>query len=70
MAESIYKIVEVVGSSTESWEKAAVAAIKETGKHLRDLRIAEVKAQDIHLEDGDDPVYRTRLLVSFKYHGE
>ena len=70
MSESIYKIIEVVGSSTESWEKAALAGVAEVRKHLRDLRVVEVKAQDIHLEEGKDPVFRTRLLISFKYHGE
>ena len=70
MNSSIYKLIEVVGSSTESWEKAAMGAINEAGKHLRDLRVAEVKEQDIHLEEGKPPVFRTRLLISFKYHGE
>ncbi|HEX9783835.1 MAG TPA: dodecin family protein [Opitutaceae bacterium] len=70
MKESVYKLIEVVGSSTESWEKAATAAIDQAATHLRDLRIAEVKEQDIHLEDGKPPVFRTRLLISFKYHGE
>ena len=70
MSGSIYKIIEVVGSSTESWEKAALQAVAEAGKHLRDLRIAEVKEQDIHLEEGKPPVFRSRLLISFKYHGE
>jgi len=55
MNESVYKLIEIVGSSTESWDKAALSAIKEAEKHLRDLRIAEVKAQDIHLEEGKDP---------------
>ena len=70
MKESVYKLIEIVGSSTESWEKAAMAGITEAKKHLRDLRIAEIKAQDIHLEEGKDPVFRTRLLISFKYQGE
>jgi flavin-binding protein dodecin len=66
--ESTYKIVELVGSSPESWEKAAEVALKEARKSLRDLRIAEVDALDIHIdEDGKIVAYRTKLKVSFKY---
>ncbi len=67
MADSIYKVVELVGTSTESWEKAAAVALKTAAKTLRDLRVAEVKQFDIHLENGK-PLYRTKLSLSFKYH--
>jgi len=67
MPNSVYKVIELVGSSTESWEKAAALALKTAAKSLRDLRVAEVKEFDIHLEDGK-PIYRAKLSVSFKYH--
>lgn len=67
MAESVYKIIELVGSSTDSWEDAAASAVKRASKTLRDLRIAEVVAQDIHIEDGNIVLFRTRLKVSFKF---
>jgi flavin-binding protein dodecin len=69
MAESVYKVIEIVGSSSESWEKAASAAIKRASKTLRDLRIAEVKAFDMVLKDGSVEAYRVKLSVSFKYEG-
>ena len=69
MAESVYKVIELVGSSTESWEKAAAVALETASKSLRDLRVAQVIQFDIHLENGK-PVYRARLSVSFKYHPE
>ena len=69
MADSVYKVIELVGSSTESWEKAAAAALQMASKSLRDLRVAEVEKFDIHLENGK-PVYRTKLNISFKYHTE
>jgi len=66
--ESTYKIVELVGSSPESWEKAAKVALGEARQTLRDLRIAEVEQLDIHLdEEGEIVAYRTKLKVSFKY---
>jgi len=66
--ESTYKVIELVGTSPESWEKAAAVAIGEARKSLRDLRIAEVAELDINVsEDGDIIAYRTRLKVSFKY---
>lgn len=66
--ESTYKIVELVGSSPESWERAAQVALEEARHSLRDLRIAEVEALDIHLDEGGEIVaYRTKLKVSFKY---
>jgi flavin-binding protein dodecin len=66
MVESVYKFIELVGTSTESWEKAAVAAVEMASKTLRNLRIAEVKELDIHLEDGKVPVYRAKVNISFK----
>ncbi len=67
MAESVYKVIELVGSSSESWEKAAAAAVERAGKSLRDLRIAKVVDQDIHIEDGKIAAFRVRLKVSFKF---
>ena len=68
MPDSVYKVVELVGSSPESWEKAAQAAIAEAGKSLRDMRIAQVVEMDMHIEDGKIAAYRTRMKVSFKIH--
>jgi len=67
MATSVYKVIELVGSSTESWEKAAQAAVETASKSLRDLRIAEVTQLDMHLEDGKVKAYRAKVKVSFKY---
>jgi len=67
MAESVYKVIEIVGTSTESWEKAARAAVERAGKTLKDLRIAEVKELDIQLKNGKVEAFRARLNVSFKY---
>ena len=67
MAESVYKVIELVGMSTESWEKAAAAAVKTAAKSLRDLRIAEVSELDLQLEDGKVRAYRAKVKVSFKY---
>ena len=69
MAESVYKVIELVGTSTESWEKAASAAIKRASKSLRDLRIAEVSELDMQLEGGQILAYRAKVKVSFKYEG-
>jgi flavin-binding protein dodecin len=69
MPESVYKVIELVGTSTESWEKAAAAAIKRASKSLRDLRIAEVSQLDIHLNNGKVETYRAKIKVSFKYEG-
>ena len=69
MAESVYKVIELVGTSTDSWEKAAAAAIQRAGASLRDLRIAEVVELDMQLEDGKVRAYRARVKVSFKYEG-
>jgi hypothetical protein len=69
--DSVYKIVEIVGSSTESWEEAATVAIKKAASSLRDLRIAEVSSLDLHLgDDGQVVAYRTKLKVSFKFEEE
>lgn len=67
MAESVYKVIELVGSSTESWEKAAAAAVATAAKSLKDLRIAEVVEQDLQIEDGKISSYRVKLKLSFKY---
>ncbi len=70
MAESIYKIIELVGTSTESWEKAATAAVKMASQTLRDLRIAEITQLDMQLEEGKIISYRAKVKVSFKYEGK
>ena len=70
MAESVYKIIELVGTSTESWEKAASAAVAKASKTLRDLRIAEISELDIQLEDGKIRAYRAKVKLSFKYGGK
>jgi len=67
MAESVYKVIELVGTSTESWEKAATAAITKASKSLRDLRVAEVSQLDLTLTDGRVETYRAKVKVSFKY---
>jgi flavin-binding protein dodecin len=70
MAESIYKVIELVGTSTESWEKAAAAAVETASKSLADLRIAEVVELDMQIEEGKVRVYRAKVKVSFKYLGD
>jgi flavin-binding protein dodecin len=70
MAENVYKIIELVGTSTESWEKAASAAIKRASKTLRDLRVAEVSELDMQLKDGKVEAYRAKVKLSFKYEGD
>jgi len=67
MAESVYKVIELVGTSTESWEKAAAAAVRRASESLRDLRIAEVLELDMQIEDGKVSTYRAKVKVSFKY---
>ena len=67
MAESIYKVIELIGTSSQSWEKAAAAAVQRASKTLRDLRIAEVLQLDMTVEDGKVALYRAKLKVSFKY---
>ena len=69
MAESVYKVIELVGTSTESWEKAATAAVERAAASLRDLRVAEVAQLDVHLKDGKVEFYRAKVKVSFKYEG-
>jgi dodecin len=69
MAESVYKIIELVGTSTESFEKAAAAAVNLAGKSLRDLRVAEIVSLDMHLDNGKVKAYRAKVKVSFKYQG-
>ena len=69
MAESVYKIIELVGTSTESWEKAAAAAISRASQSLRDLRVAEISELDMQLNDGKVESYRAKVKVSFKYEG-
>jgi flavin-binding protein dodecin len=67
MPDSVYKVIEIVGTSSESWEKAASVAIERASKTLRDLRVAEVVEQDVVIEKGKVTAYRTKLNVSFKY---
>jgi len=67
MPDSVYKIIELVGTSTESWEAAAKAAVTKASKTLRDLRIAEVSQLDLSLEDGKIVAYRAKVKLSFKY---
>ena len=69
MAESVYKVITLIGTSTESWEKAAAAAVERAAQSLRDLRVAEVKALDMQLEEGKVVAYRAKVKVSFKYEG-
>ena len=69
MTDSVYKVIELVGTSSESWDKAAANAVERAAKTLRDLRIAEVVEQDIVIEDGKVAAYRTKLSVSFKFEG-
>jgi dodecin len=70
MAESVYKVVELVGTSTESWEKAAAAAVSQASKTLRDLRIVEVKELDMTIQNGKVHNYRARVNLSFKFEGK
>jgi flavin-binding protein dodecin len=69
MPDSVYKVIELVGTSPDSWEKAAANAIDRAAKSLRDLRIAEITQLDMHLEDGKVKAYRAKVKVSFKYEG-
>ena len=69
MAESVYKVIELVGTSEESWEKAAAAAIDRASQTLRDIRVARIVEQDIHVESGRPHTYRVKLELSFKYEG-
>ena len=67
MAESVYKVIELIGTSTESWEKAAAAALKRAGKTVRELRVAEVSQLDVQMREGKIETYRAKVKVSFKY---
>jgi len=70
MAESVYKIIELVGTSTESWEKAAAAAVQRASKSLRDLRVAEISQLDMTMDNGKVKAYRAKVKVSFKFDGK
>ena len=70
MAESVYKVITLVGTSTQSWEKAAEAGVGMASKSLRDLRIAEIQELDMQIEDGKIRAYRAKVRVSFKYQGK
>ena len=67
MAENVYKVIELIGTSTDSWEKAASAAVARASKTLRDLRVAEISAMDLQLKNGKVEAYRAKVKVSFKY---
>lgn len=69
MSDSVYKVIELVGSSPESWEKAASNAVKRAAESLDELRIAEVSEMDMQIEDGQIRAYRVKVKVSFKYKG-
>ncbi len=69
MTNSVYKIIELVGTSTESWEKAAASAIAKASETLRDLRVAEVSELDMHIKDGKIEYYRAKMKISFKFEG-
>ena len=69
MAESVYKVIELVGTSTESWEKAAAAVIERASQSLRDLRVARITEQDVRIEAGRPLSYRVKMELSFKYEG-
>jgi flavin-binding protein dodecin len=69
MSDSVYKVIELVGTSPESWEKAAANAVNRAGKSLRDLRIAEILDLDMQLEDGKVKAYRAKVKISFKFEG-
>ena len=69
MAENVYNVIELVGTSNESWEKAAVAAIERASQTLRDLRVARIVEQDLHIEPGQPLTYRVRMELSFKNEG-
>jgi flavin-binding protein dodecin len=70
MTDSVYKVITLVGTSTDSWEKAAANAVEQAAKKLKDLRIAEVEELDMQIDDGKVISYRAKVKVSFKYHGK
>jgi len=69
MSESVYKVITLIGTSKESWEKAAAAAVAMAAKSLRDLRVAEISELDMHIEEGKVIAYRAKVKLSFKYEG-
>jgi flavin-binding protein dodecin len=69
MSESVYKVIEIIGTSSKSWEAAAASAIERAAQSLRDLRVAEVTEQDVQIKDGKIEFYRTKLKLSFKFEG-
>jgi len=69
MAESVYKVIALVGTSHESWEKAAAAAIERASQSLRNIRVARIVEQDVHIETGKPLIYRVKMELSFKYEG-
>jgi flavin-binding protein dodecin len=69
MADSVYKVIDLIGTSNTSWEQAASAAIEQASRTLRDLRVARVVEQDVHIEAGKPLTYRVKLEISFKYEG-
>ena len=69
MPQSVYKVIEIIGTSPKSWEEAAKNAVELTGEHLRELRVAEVVEQDLVIEKGKVTAYRTKVKLSFKYGG-
>jgi flavin-binding protein dodecin len=70
MSDNVYKIITLVGTSTESWEKAATTAVETAAKTLKDLRIAEIEELDMQIENGKVVNYRAKVKISFKYHGK
>lgn len=70
MADSVYKVIEIVGTSSESWEAATRSAVETASKTLRDLRVAEVMKLDVTIEDGNVAKFRSRLSISFKYESD
>ncbi|MBN2071407.1 MAG: dodecin domain-containing protein [Candidatus Krumholzibacteriota bacterium] len=70
MTESVYKIIELVGTSSESWEKAAAAAVAKASETLRDLRIAEISQLDLQIKDGKVEAYRAKVKISFKFESK
>jgi flavin-binding protein dodecin len=70
VAESVYKVIELVGTSSEGWEQAVAAAVARASQSVRDLRIAEVSELDVQIENGSVMAYRAKIKVSFKYEGE
>lgn len=69
MSDSVYKIIELVGTSKDSWERAALNAVERAGRSLRGIRVAEIQKLDLQLEDGKFVAYRARVSISFKYEG-